>query len=345
MEQQLLTLKSTTENQLLVLQQETDQTVQNLQDKYDIDINTLKTNHSEEVKTLRSTLQSEFNVTLDNSVKDAISIENKKHVLLIEEKVRMLQQEHAVVIEKLNKEHSSVLEQVHKEHSIALEAKIKEIKNECEIIKTNAINQLQTEFNNQQQVLIESHQLALENEKKTILLLQKDITTLQTTMTEQITIKVQEMELILQNQHKADIERIRLEKQSLIDKAVAEKEEFCQLYTKEYKLRKAIHNKLLDIQGNIRVICRVRPMLEVEKKSGEDNNVTEFLPHNPDEIIINRDSCSRNKFEYDRVFAPTSQQGEVFEMVQPLCVSVLDGYNICIFAYGQTGKNSFKKVI
>ena len=38
------------------------------------------------------------------------------------------------------------------------------------------------------------------------------------------------------------------------------------------------------------------------------------------------------RFEYDRVFAPGSRQEEVFEAVQPLCVSVLDGFNVCIFA-------------
>ena len=37
------------------------------------------------------------------------------------------------------------------------------------------------------------------------------------------------------------------------------------------------------------------------------------------------------------MFPQTSSQEEVFEAVQPLCVSVLDGYNVCIFAYGQTG--------
>jgi kinesin family protein C2/C3 len=37
------------------------------------------------------------------------------------------------------------------------------------------------------------------------------------------------------------------------------------------------------------------------------------------------------------VFPQNSSQEEVFEAVQPLCVSVLDGYNVCIFAYGQTG--------
>ena len=44
----------------------------------------------------------------------------------------------------------------------------------------------------------------------------------------------------------------------------------------ENKLRKGIHNKLLEIQGNIRVICRVRPVLDMEKKLGEDIDITEI---------------------------------------------------------------------
>ena len=42
-------------------------------------------------------------------------------------------------------------------------------------------------------------------------------------------------------------------------------------------------------------------------------------------------------YEFDRVFAPSSQQAEVFEEVKGLVTSVLDGYSACIFAYGQTG--------
>ncbi len=105
------------------------------------------------------------------------------------------------------------------------------------------------------------------------------------------------------------------------------------LFAQESKLRKSIHNKLLEIQGNIRVICRVRPVLEVERRTGEDINVTEFP--NSEEVTIQRDAQSKSKHEYDRVFAPGSTQLEVFEAVQPLCVSALDGFNVCIFAYGE----------
>lgn len=44
----------------------------------------------------------------------------------------------------------------------------------------------------------------------------------------------------------------RAELQALIVKANVEKDEYLVLYSKENKLRKSIHNKLLELQGNIR---------------------------------------------------------------------------------------------
>ena len=35
-----------------------------------------------------------------------------------------------------------------------------------------------------------------------------------------------------------------------------------------------------------------------------------------------------------------AKEEDVFACVQPLLVSVLDGRNVCIFAYGQTGRCS-----
>lgn len=86
----------------------------------------------------------------------------------------------------------------------------------------------------------------------------------------------------------------------------------------------------MDIQGNIRVLCRVRPILEVELRNGDGESTTE-IP-NDEEIVIRRDAATKNKFEFDRIFDMSSSQESVFEAVQPLIVSVLDGYNVCIFA-------------
>ncbi|KAJ7009346.1 hypothetical protein NC653_000113 [Populus alba x Populus x berolinensis] len=59
--------------------------------------------------------------------------------------------------------------------------------------------------------------------------------------------------------------------------------------------RRQILNEFLDLKGNIRVFCRIRPIA-----FGENLD-------------------------------------EVFTEVEPIIKSVIDGYNACIFAYGQTG--------
>ena len=43
------------------------------------------------------------------------------------------------------------------------------------------------------------------------------------------------------------------------------------------------------------------------------------------------------KFSFTQVYAPNSTQEEVFKDCESLMTSVLDGFNVCIFAYGQSG--------
>ena len=86
------------------------------------------------------------------------------------------------------------------------------------------------------------------------------------------------------------------------------------------------------MQGSIRVWCRVRPILDVERKSIKDSVDVTTIPLSSDEITIQRDELTKQRFEYDHVFAPNSTQVDVFNTVQPFCVSVLDGYNVCLFA-------------
>lgn len=106
----------------------------------------------------------------------------------------------------------------------------------------------------------------------------------------------------------------------------------------EIRKRRAIHNKLVDLQGNIRVYCRVRPVLVHETKSGRADVVVRF-PNEGEIKLLQSLSCrdQEDAFEFDQVFQPTAQQSQVFSQVEPLVQSALDGYNVCIFAYGQTG--------
>ena len=44
-----------------------------------------------------------------------------------------------------------------------------------------------------------------------------------------------------------------------------------------------------------------------------------------------------NRFKFDEVFTHEDGQEKVFQQVQGVVKSALDGHNVCIFAYGQTG--------
>lgn len=43
-----------------------------------------------------------------------------------------------------------------------------------------------------------------------------------------------------------------------------------------------------------------------------------------------------SKFDVDRVFDQNATQEDIFNEIQPLIISCVDGQNICIMAYGQT---------
>lgn len=107
-------------------------------------------------------------------------------------------------------------------------------------------------------------------------------------------------------------------------------------YKKEMTLRKKLHNELVELKGNIRVYCRVRPVIKEDGGGRNAENVITF--DEDDDAILNVFSKGANKpFEMDKVFKPESTQEQVFEEVKSLVVSCIDGYNVCIFAYGQTG--------
>ncbi|KAK9798229.1 hypothetical protein WJX73_010651 [Symbiochloris irregularis] len=96
---------------------------------------------------------------------------------------------------------------------------------------------------------------------------------------------------------------------------------------------KRLYNQVLDLKGNIRVFCRVRPPGTTGDPApscmelGVDGEVAAYNP---------RDG-KRRLFKFDRVFGPEASQTGVYEDTSALIRSVLDGFNVCIFAYGQTG--------
>ena len=87
--------------------------------------------------------------------------------------------------------------------------------------------------------------------------------------------------------------------------------------------------------ANVNVICRFRPMNELERTTGNEQ-VCVFT--SPTSLTFNS-SREKNvyRFNFDRIFPPSSTQQDIYDFgVKGIIDSVLDGYNGTVLAYGQT---------
>jgi hypothetical protein len=105
---------------------------------------------------------------------------------------------------------------------------------------------------------------------------------------------------------------------------------------REQQARKRLHNEMEDMKGRIRVYTRVRPMgrSEVAKNCKEAVSKDGKLS-----VLVQGEGGAKKVFDFDHVFGGDegNTQSDVFKDTKHLCMSVVDGYNVCIFAYGQTG--------
>ncbi|XP_010882733.2 kinesin-like protein KIFC3 [Esox lucius] len=108
-------------------------------------------------------------------------------------------------------------------------------------------------------------------------------------------------------------------------------------YRKEVALRRKYHEQLVELKGNIRVLCRVKPVLKEDQHEEGQSVVVTTDPNNESALSVLKGKGRSHNFELDRVFHPQATQEEVFQEIEPLVTSCIDGYHVCIFAYGQTG--------
>lgn len=119
-------------------------------------------------------------------------------------------------------------------------------------------------------------------------------------------------------------------------------------------------NEALNLRGNIRVFCRVRPLADAEAADGERvavkgvNKTTATIGFSPATGTggagagagAGAEMPTKVKaFSFDRVFSHKSSQQSVFEEVEPMVTSVLDGYNATIFAYGQVSTTQSRDML
>jgi kinesin family member C2/C3 len=93
---------------------------------------------------------------------------------------------------------------------------------------------------------------------------------------------------------------------------------------------------IFNFLGNIRVFCRCRPLNADEIEEGASTAI-DFESAKDGELIVRGHVSSKKVFKFDSVFSPGEDQEKVLEKTAPFVTSVLDGFNVCIFACGQTG--------
>ncbi|KAK9907222.1 hypothetical protein M0R45_001040 [Rubus argutus] len=80
-------------------------------------------------------------------------------------------------------------------------------------------------------------------------------------------------------------------------------------------------NQIHDLKGKIRLYCRVGP--------GQSNPNLHFSGESL--------TVDGHRFSFDKLFRQNIKQEDVYTEIKPLIMGVLEGYKVCILAYGQSG--------
>ena len=83
---------------------------------------------------------------------------------------------------------------------------------------------------------------------------------------------------------------------------------------------------------------RIRPTATVAQSVLDKNEVCACRQDEGSvSLVKNQTGQQQGKFTYDHVFGDESQNSDVFaKLVEPLISKAVQGYNVCIFTYGQT---------
>lgn len=93
--------------------------------------------------------------------------------------------------------------------------------------------------------------------------------------------------------------------------------------------------KLLLESGMFSIYNQYRPRNAKEIKENSQNIIN--TPNSKELIIKTLNECSKT-YTFDKVIGPDASQEQVYDQVMSGMLSeVLEGYNVTVFAYGQTG--------
>ncbi|KAF9921082.1 kinesin-like nuclear fusion protein [Linnemannia zychae] len=115
-----------------------------------------------------------------------------------------------------------------------------------------------------------------------------------------------------------------------LNASLTEVEKLQQKVKDEQVIRRKLHSVIMDLKSNIRVFCRVRP----HESSDDPLTVIEYPDLEGHEIVLSPEKGTRYPFTFDKVFAASSSQEDIFMDISQMLSSVISGGNACVFAYG-----------
>jgi hypothetical protein len=117
--------------------------------------------------------------------------------------------------------------------------------------------------------------------------------------------------------------------------------------TERYELLRGSYaqalSKLQEERGGIMVCCRLRPCTEAEASAGHSECVDAMSDR--ELALFDRRGGVWRDYGFDRVWRPEATQREVFSDIEPLVLSLVQGINCCLFAYGPTGSGKTHTIV
>lgn len=260
-------------------------------------------------------------------------------------------------LEDLARDHRDEIERLQRSHREALEALERHYRAELEDVRSHASKEVQDarshaskEAQEAKDVMSQLEEVRLHASKELLdvrSLLESAQSDLDREKTARITLEDRNRTLraqidFLESDNKQQSDSFA-SMEARLQEALRVAEEARQKLIKEETERRVLFNKYQELKGNIRVMCRVRPVIETEAEEARlsfpDLKTSAQIDVTGPEEKSSLGVISRKviPFEFDRVFTPSVQNEDIFGEISQLVQSALDGYNVCIFCYGQTG--------
>ncbi|KAI6090136.1 P-loop containing nucleoside triphosphate hydrolase protein [Hypoxylon rubiginosum] len=117
---------------------------------------------------------------------------------------------------------------------------------------------------------------------------------------------------------------------------------------REKEINRNLFQKVQEMKGNIRVMCRIRPA----PKHTPSEDLANFGPRQPGDFSnawgkirmgVERKNAmgftvaDQKAFDFERIFGPDETNNDIFNEISDLIECALEGQKVGIFAYGQTG--------